>query len=94
MLIAVKLSGIYVCHWANSNKFFAYFLTIYMQRNTVLSFIEDKDAAFFIKSKDICASDEDLAFQNGGGIIENLTENYLNAPAKAVFSDERQITAD
>ena len=43
-----------------------------------------------MKPNDGYASDEDSAYKNNWGLIDNLAENQLNAPAKALLSDGRR----
>ena len=54
---------------------------------------EDEAAVLFIEPHGNCASEEDSADEDDGNVIDNLSGNQLNASAKVVFSDGRQITA-
>ena len=60
----------------------------------IVSILEDEDAsaAIFIKPNDGCASDEDSADEDDGGLIDNLPRSQLNAPAEALLSDGCRIT--
>ena len=49
----------------------------------IVSIVEDEDAsaAIFIEPNDGCASDEDSADEDDGGLIDDLPGSQLNAPA-------------
>ena len=83
-----------MCHWAESSTFLLHIFR-HFTCHEILSIIEDEDkaSALFIEPHDDCASDEDSADEDHGGMIDNLTENQLIASAEAVFSDGRRITA-
>ena len=59
----------------------------------IVSILEDEDAlaVIFMKPNDGCASDEDSANENDGGLIDNFCGSQLNAPTEALLSDGRRI---
>ena len=53
---------------------------------------EDSSAAIFIEPNDDCASNEDSAVEDDGGLFDILSRSQLNAPAEDLLSNGRRIT--
>ena len=53
---------------------------------------EDASAAIFIEPNDDCASNEDSAVEDDGGLFDILSQSQLNAPAEDLLSNGRRIT--
>ena len=73
------------------------YIFLYFFRYTwheIVPILEDEEVspAIFIKTELCCASNEDFANDDDGGLINNFPVSQLNAPAKALLSDGRQIT--
>ena len=59
----------------------------------IVSILEDEDASavIFMKTNNVCASDEDSANKNDEYLVDNLAGSQLNPPAEALVSDGRRI---
>ena len=60
------------------SRFEYIFCLIYDNLHEILSLIENEDkvAVFFIEPPDICASDDESADKDGGGIIDKLNGSH------------------
>ena len=67
-----------MCHWVDSNTFLSCIFR-HFSCHEMLFIIEDENeaAALFIKPHHGCASDENFADEDDGGMIDNLTGNQL-----------------
>ena len=82
----LKLSGTYMYQRADKSTFFCTFFRYTCHEIVSIREDEDASAAIFIEPSDGCASDEDSADEDDGGLIDNLPGSQLNAPAEALLS--------
>ena len=82
---------IFLCSTGQFRVHFLYFLRDFTCHEFSVIEEDKTPATLLFEPNNGCASDEDSADEDDGGMIDNLSRNQLNAPAQAILPGGRRI---